>query len=122
MRSALMGIPWTADELARLRDLYGTATSYQLTPQFPGRTPMAIRVMANRTGLKRRARQPSQRWTAERDAVLIAEIHAAHAERRNRRPQSIAAALGLDTGRVERRLRLLAETLSEFDYMREKPE
>ncbi len=108
------GPKWTEAELARLHTLYGTMTSKKLADHFPGRTPMAIRVMARRHALQASDRQPAHRWTADQDAAVIAEMRAARDEGRARRVTALATRLGLDAERVTRRIRLFAATLTEF--------
>lgn len=106
---------WTEPELTLLRCRYGTVPLRTLARDLPRRSTNAIRTMAERQGL---TTPRAHRWTAAQDALLIAEIRAAHAERRTRRRAYLSETLGLDSARVVRRIAILIDCLDEFAHLR----
>ena len=109
---------WTNGELRKLRRLYGTQSSITLAAQFPGRSPMALRVMATRMGLSHSGRRRPHAWTAAQQDVLIAEIRAAHKKGRRKRLVSVSRKIGVPLSSVRAKVRQLINCLDEFAALR----
>ncbi|WP_395830282.1 hypothetical protein [Elstera sp.] len=105
---------FSAEEDAILRRLYPRGGQADLLAALPGRNWKGITMRAHRLGLYREVREglgEFHRWQADQDAEVIAELTVSQFGRRNRDIAGLVARLGLPRGRVEYRVRLLADTL-----------